>query len=121
MAPCRVALLTHARRRAVFTAAMISASACSLPQAISSSVRRTVGTEASSPNRSSWLPIIRKSLSTSTPSAIAGHIASTRHRSWTRSRSEASALRKPHGQADVARRPPGSAPQVCDTILYRPR
>ncbi|MGP0028363.1 MAG: hypothetical protein ACLPKE_34155 [Streptosporangiaceae bacterium] len=59
-------------------------------------MRHAVGTEATSPNRSSWSPITRKSLITSAPSAIAqARSASTRLRSRTRCRRDASAFDNP--------------------------
>jgi hypothetical protein len=66
-----------------------------------------VATEATSPRRSSWSPITRKSLIPSAPSAIAqARTASTRARSCTSSRPEASAFDSPCGQADAVRQRP---------------
>src|SRR6266516_2758660 len=116
-APCRAAICAQARRRAAFTAAVILPSARSPPRAISSSVRHAVGTEATSPNRPSWSPITRKSLITSAPSAIAqARSASTRPRSWTSSRSEASAFDSPAVRPMLSASALISATPACDTI-----
>src|SRR5437773_1126373 len=105
------------RRRAAFTAAVILPSARSPPRAISSSVRHTVGTEATSPNSSSWSPITRKSLITSAPSAIAqARSASTRPRSWTRYRRDASAFDSPAVRPILSASALISATPACDTI-----
>jgi hypothetical protein len=75
--------------------------------AISSSVRHAVGTEATGPGRSSWSPITRKSLIPSAPSAIAqARSASTRPRSCTSSRPEATAFDRPGGHASAVRQRP---------------
>jgi len=96
-APCRTAAAAQARRRAAFTAAVILPSARSPPWAISSSVRHAVGTEATSPNRSSWSPITRKSLIASAPSAIA--------------QAKSASTRPGHGPAASARPAPSTGPQ----------
>ena len=112
----------QARRRAAFTAVVILPSARSPPRAISSSVRHAVGTDATSPNSSSWSPITRKSLITSAPSAIAqARSASTRPRSWTSSRSEASAFDRPAVRPLLSASARISATPACDTTPVRPR
>src|SRR6266536_2325897 len=116
-APCRAAAAAHARRRAAVTAAVSLPSARSPPRAISSSVRHAVGTEATSPNRSSWSPITRKSLITSAPSAIAhAKSASTRPRSCTSSRSDTSAFDSPAVRPMLSASALISATPACDTI-----
>src|SRR5260221_8901408 len=95
-APWRAPIAAQAWRRALFTALVIRASARGPPAAISSSVRHTVGTEATRPNSSFWSASTRKSLITSLPSAIAqARSAVTRPRSWISGRGEASARDRP--------------------------
>src|SRR5262249_55904090 len=116
-APCRATICAQARRRVAFTAAVILPSARSPPRAISSSVRHAVGTEATSPNSSSWSPITRKSLITSPPSAIAhARSASTWPRSCTSSRPVASAFDSPAVRPILSDSARTSVTPACDTI-----
>jgi hypothetical protein len=116
-APCRASIATHARRRPAFTAAAILPSARCPPPAISSSVRHAVGTDATSPNNSSWSPITRKSLITSPPPAIAhARSASTRPRSCTSSLREASAFDSPAVRPMLSASARISVTRACDTI-----
>jgi hypothetical protein len=117
IAPCRATAAAPARRRAAFTPAVIRDRHRSPPQALSASVRRAVGTEATSPNSSPWSPITRKSLITSAPSAIA-HASSaiTRPRSWTSSRSLASAFHSPAVRPILSASARTSITPACDTI-----
>jgi hypothetical protein len=82
-------------------------SAGSALRAISSSVRHAVGTDATSPNKSSWSPITRKSLITSPPSAIAqARSAITRPPVMDQQPPPGQRLRQARGQADVVRQRP---------------
>jgi hypothetical protein len=98
----------HACRRPAFTAAVIRLSARVPAPAISFSARHAVGTDATSPNSSPWSPMTRKSEITRAPSAIAhARPASTRPRSCTSSRADASARGQAAGQPGLT----GQLPQ----------
>ena len=119
--PCRTTICAQAPRRAAVTAPLIRASAAPPPAAVSFSARQHVGTDATRPNNSCWSPITRKSLITSAPSAIAhAKSASTWPRSYTSTRSLASAFGRAAVSPVLSASARSSASPACDTIPVPP-
>ena len=110
----------HARRRALFTAAVTLRRPRSPPAAASFSARHAVGTDATGPKTSRWSPITRKSLITRAPSAIAhARSASTRPRSWPPS-GDGSAADRPAVSPVRSASSRSSTSPACDTTPVPP-